>query len=830
MNLLKSAPLLRSDDEDEPQGLFTRCSAISQEPLTPLTKLLLAALLVLLILTSVFLGLFVGVEQRLSAHNPPTADKTSTATTIIRTTTTVHPSHPTSRPEERPCLDSHCVVLAASILTSLDTTQDPCEDFYGFANGGWLKANPLPNDKGSYGSFEEVTVQNQRTIQQILTKNSSSFMSPDAETLIKLQDLYQSCLAEDFMDSLGINPLKDVVNMVKKLFNISFPSVGSLRAEQHILNSNVRPGLTAAVAYLHSRGIGGLFAFDVEGDAAVDPNEMVLWFYQPELGLPSKEYFEENSTLEVYTSTITRIFSALEQEQSDYAEPTSNRPNLWPPVPWPPWGDDDDDEDSPQPQPRKTPRELAVAVVTFEREIARASLDLDLLQQDPLGTYNPMSFSNFSASIPEFDFPAYWSTFAPRSFPNHIIVTYPTYLQSLSTLLARTAGDVLEGYLVARVSLSLAEYLGTGTQIWKAHRELIEELTGIKKGTVGDREEYCSSKVESAFGFATGRFFVKESFSEESKSQATQVINGIVEAFKESLSNLDWMDQSSAEAAFEKASAIRIKVGYPISPDTLDAHDVASYYSRLTTNKVDFFGNMLRARVFTSTLNWAQLGKRRNQDAWLMVPSEVNAYYNAPANEIVFPAGILRTPFFSEDWPSYLTYGAFGQVAAHELTHAFDSAGRFYDQEGKLREWWTNTTSKAFEERRECISRQYSNYTVKDGKGGQIHVNNIGDQGLIQAHRAWKAQFETSFDAGNEYLLPGMNYTRDQLFFISFGRAWAQNIKPETAVQRVRSDPHSPNIYRVIGTLVNMPEFAAAFNCPIGSKFNLPEEKRCKLW
>jgi len=215
----------------------------------------------------------------------------------------------------------------------------------------------------------------------------------------------------------------------------------------------------------------------------------------------------------------------------------------------------------------------------------------------------------------------------------------------------------------------------------------------------------------------------------------------------------------------------------------------------------------------------------------------VNAYFNPPSNEIVFPAGILEPPFFSHDWPSYLSYGAFGQVAAHELTHAFDSAGRLYNQEGKLENWWTNASNAGFQIKQECIEAQYSAYTVDDGKGGVIHVNgnltsgeNIGDTGLIQAYRAWKAQYSDSFQGGNEFLLPGMNYTREQLFFISFGRIWGNTMKTAAQVQRVRTDPHSPNIYRVDGTVSNIPEFAAAFNCPKGAKLNPPPEKQCLFW
>jgi len=212
----------------------------------------------------------------------------------------------------------------------------------------------------------------------------------------------------------------------------------------------------------------------------------------------------------------------------------------------------------------------------------------------------------------------------------------------------------------------------------------------------------------------------------------------------------------------------------------------------------------------------------------------VNAYFNPPANEIVFPAGIMRPPFFNKAWPAYMNYGAFGMVAAHELTHAFDSSGRLYNENGKLEEWWTDETSEGFNKRQKCISKQYSKYTIDDGKGGKAHVDgeltsteNIGDSGLIQAFRAWKAQFDGD---KNDYLLPGLDYTREQLFFIAFGRVWATNMRAEAAIARLRSDPHSPARWRVDGTLRNVPEFAKVFKCPSGSPMNPRREDRCLLW
>ncbi|KIJ23039.1 hypothetical protein M422DRAFT_81961, partial [Sphaerobolus stellatus SS14] len=439
------------------------------------------------------------------------------------------------------CMDSNCIVLAAAVLSSLDATRDPCEDFYGFVNGGWMNEHPIPADKGRYGHFDEVALKNRMIIRQILEQNPSLVPSPDSQTLTKLQNLYASCMDEDHLDSLGIQPLLQVVNTVRGLFNGSTTVVDASHGSQHALSIAPHRGLTAALSYIHSRGIDALFEFIIEGDVGVDPNAMTLWFYQPGFGLPSKEYFEDKDIVDKYTSTLERFFAALNENSEENVQ-------YWPPFPWPPWGGDDDDK---KPQ-YKTPAELAKAVVEFEGKIAIATLDLDRLQQDPFGTYNPVNARNISESIPQVDFPGYWSSFTPRAFPDRIIVTYPPYLESLSSLLSNTSDDVIEGYLIARVTQSLAEYLGQETEIWKANRELVELLTGIKKGAVGDRAEYCATKVTNTLGFASGRFFVQEAFGGESRSKATRVITDIVDAFKHSLSGVDWMDTTSAEAAAEK--------------------------------------------------------------------------------------------------------------------------------------------------------------------------------------------------------------------------------------------------------------------------------------
>ncbi|KZT28481.1 metalloprotease [Neolentinus lepideus HHB14362 ss-1] len=871
----ETAPLLRDPEaeggqdydgsEERDPTFLDRVTSVVQEPLTPLTKVLLVIALVFLLLSSVFIGLFAGAQHKLKEGGggggnrvtvTATTTATATSTDVSTTTVSVPLPAPTGPPEEKACFSSDCILLSANILSSLDTSYDPCENFYDFANGGWLANHPLPADKGNFGIFNALAQSNQQVIRQILESSEYSAIlypeeSADKTLLKKLRGLYQSCMNEDQLNDIGPTPLIRLVETVQALYRGKTTIVDAAAKDDA---EKERDGLTAAIAFLHSRGIDALFDFSIDGDVAVDPNFMTLWFSQPKLGLPAKEYYNEESIRELYNDVLERLLVTIAEEQ-EYSEGSSlsgasigdrgvselllseDKYKWWPPWPWPPWGgdgDDDggDDDEDPEDKYERAHR-LAKAVVDFEWKLANASLDLDILYQDPYATYNPVPLSNLTKTLPQICFEEYFATFTPRNFPERVIVTYPAYPVSLSDILNNTKSDVLEAYLVTRAALATASHLGMQTEAWQAVRSLDEELKGIKKGAVGDRSEYCASQVENALGYASGRYFVNETFGGESREKGTQVIQDIIEAFKKSLSEIEWMDEESAKAAAEKADALRIKVGFPLYPDTLSAASVAAYYSRVKISDDAFFDNLLSADANEEYWKWQKLGKQRNPNDWEMYASTVNAYYNPPGNEIVFPAGILQPPFFSEKWPAYLAYGAFGMVAAHELTHAFDSSGRLYNQDGKLEEWWTNTTSAGFQVKQDCIVKQYSAYTVDDGKGGKIHVNgnltageNIGDTGIIQAYRAWQAQYDSS----KEYLLPGLNYTREQLFFIAFGQVWAQNIKPASAVQRVRTDPHSPNQYRVDGTVSNVPEFAEAFNCSARAKLNPPRAKQCILW
>lgn len=271
-----------------------------------------------------------------------------------------------------------------------------------------------------------------------------------------------------------------------------------------------------------------------------------------------QEYYEEEDITDLYRKVLERLLITLHEEEdaetSAIQGPTTpalavheERLRVWPPWPWPPWdgdGGDKDDEDKKPVNRTEEAQKLAVDIITFEKKIANASLDLyafhdcisgpslttpcrDILLQDPIATYNPVPFSNLTDAFPQFDFPAYFSTVAPRNFPNKVILTSTTYPASLSQILEETHKSTVQAYLETRAALSLAPNLGIETQAWLAVRSLEERLKGIKPGAVGDRAEYCVGKVEVAMGFAAGRYFVQETFGGESRKKGTKVITGM---------------------------------------------------------------------------------------------------------------------------------------------------------------------------------------------------------------------------------------------------------------------------------------------------------------
>jgi putative endopeptidase len=343
------------------------------------------------------------------------------------------------------------------------------------------------------------------------------------------------------------------------------------------------------------------------------------------------------------------------------------------------------------------------------------------------------------------------------------------------------------------------------------------ELSGQKE--IEPRWKRCVQATDDAVGEILGKAFVERQFAGESKTMALEMIQGIESAFAANLPDLSWMDDATRARAMEKMKALTNKIGYP---------DHWRDYSSLTFKKGDFFGNEIAARRFEARREVDRIGKPVDKTEWHMTPPTVNAYYNALANEMVFPAGIMQSPFFHRDFPAPMNYGGIGLVMGHELTHGFDDQGRKFDPKGRLEAWWDPSASKKFEERTACVEKLYEGYEVQPG----VHLNgkltmgeNIADMGGVK--EAYRAYHDWAGRQGDpEEKVAGL--TPDQLFFVSFAQTWCTVASPEFERLRATVDPHSPPRFRIQGPLSNFPAFAKAFGCAEGTPMN-PKNK-CEIW
>ncbi|CAH8494244.1 unnamed protein product [Dicrocoelium dendriticum] len=357
---------------------------------------------------------------------------------------------------------------------------------------------------------------------------------------------------------------------------------------------------------------------------------------------------------------------------------------------------------------------------------------------------------------------------------------------------------------------------------------LLEEYKEAESGLKIDpaRWQTCVTETQATFGMVIGRIFVNQKFDQKSKEAATEMITEIREAFKENFATVEWMQEEDKVKAIEKVDTMKASVGYP--PDINDIAKETRVYASIKNMSVDtYLENYLACSeaLFRDHMN---LLRTMNKDEWELSPHIVNAFYKDNANHIYFPAGILQNPVYDHKHPLSLNFGGIGMVVGHEITHAFDQYGSKRDAQGNLRQWWSNKTREAFERNSQCMIEQYSNYSVLNTSlnGKMTLGENIADNGGIKAaYKAFK-KLEAKYSDGP--ILPGLNFTSDQLFFLSFAQLWCVKHLPRSVLNTVLFDVHTVDQYRVIGTLTNSEDFARVFKCPVGSYMN--PEKKCKVW
>lgn len=702
------------------------------------------------------------------------------------------------------CMTPACVHAAASILDSLSTNDEvkPCDNFEEFVCGGWKSQHDLRADQRELNEMSLIDEKSNAILRHVLESEytvsvrqstvslsaANSIASLDKANFNKLRDGYIACMNEDLIAQRGLEPLLKFVNELKDIYPLARSSEAKEKPKKP---EDSTEDVTNAITYLQELGVAGFIDFGISADDK-DPDSQVLSLQGPRrIGLRSKEEYKDDKVVAKYTSTIGAMFKIIAQKE----------------------GQDISAE------------VLSEGIVALEKELSKVSMDEEDAN-DPLHYYNPRTLAEVKALSPVIDVEAIIKRFSPNYIPSRLIVSSPEYIEKVNAIIQDTPRDVVQAYFIWKLVYALSSKVDQGSVT------PIVELKDMLQGTKAQPERWrtCVRTMDQDLGWILGRFFIEKAFSEEAKAFGERIIRDIKNQFSETLGKLDWFDSEAAKLAIRKVHNIVQKIGYPDkSPNITSPASLHEYYAGVTISADTFFENSLSVTKTFNRKAWEKLSEPTDRAEWDMTPPTVNAYYNPPGNEIVFPAGIMQFPIFSLDVPEYISYGAFAAVAGHELSHAFDSTGRHYDINGNLTDWWPQATVDEFEKRAQCFVEQYSEFTIDAPGGEKIHVNgkltlgeNIADAGgLNAAFSAWKKR-EVQKPSPE---LPGLQgrLTKEQLFFVSYGRTWCSKIRKEAAVDRVRTDPHSPAWVRVLGTTANAPAFLEAFNCPA-------KKPRCELW
>ena len=454
----------------------------------------------------------------------------------------------------------------------------------------------------------------------------------------------------------------------------------------------------------------------------------------------------------------------------------------------------------------------AQTILRIETALAKASMTR-VERRDPKALDHKMSSGDLKKITPDFQWQVYFTKVGLPSLGS-LNVTAPAFFKTLNEELDKESLPDWKVYLRWHLVHASAPYLASA---------FLNENFAFYGKTLRGQEQLkpvwkrCSEYVDDYLGEALGQAYVEKYFSPRAKQDAMKIVKEIQSAMEQDINGLPWMSTATKQQALAKLHGMANKIGYP---------DKWRDYSKLEIVRGDNLGNFERARQFEFNRQIAKIGKPVDRGEWDMSPPTVNADYNPQMNDINFPAGVLQPPAFDPDSDAAPNYGDTGGTVGHELTHGFDDEGRQFDAKGNLRDWWTPEDAKEFQQRADCISTQYSGYTIID----DIKINGkltLGEDvadlgGLMLAYMAWKQ------DTKDQKLDPLDGLTPDQRFFVGYGQSWCGQSRDETKRLRATVDPHSPEKYRTNGVVSNMPQFQEAFHCKAGAP--MVNQNRCRVW
>ena len=652
-------------------------------------------------------------------------------------------------------------------LDLMDKSVRPNDDFFKFVNGTWLKNTEIPADKTRWGSFDELRQNTDKDALAILNEATKNPKYKSNTDQGKAINMYKAAMDTVARNKQAIAPLKPYLAKINAVKNIQ--DLQKLMMETEAQGGGV-----------------GFFGVGVGADEK-NSNRNVVSLGPGPLGLPDRDYYvsEEKDSKEKRQQYVLHVAKMLQflGEKPEAAKADAEK------------------------------------VLALEIQMSKPRLDR-VERRDSKKQYNPTSIADLQKMLPAVN----WNTYLKGvgfAKVDTIIVGQPRYMTALQTIFTENKVEDWKAYMRWMLLRGASGQLSTDieTANWDFYGKA---LTGALKQR--PRHEKALQVVNGTVGEALGKLYVEKMFPAEAKDKASKMIKNVIRAYEIRINNLAWMSPQTKLKAIEKLNKLTIKIGYP---------DKWEDYSALVVKSPQeggsYFDNIRNVSKWQWQKDLDKLNKPVDKTEWGMSPQTVNAYYNPSYNEIVFPAAILQPPFYDYKADEAVNYGGIGAVIGHEISHGFDDQGASYNADGNLIDWWTAEDLKQFTALGTSLADQYSALEPLPG----VHVDgkftlgeNIGDLGGINA--AYDGLQLYLKENGNPGLIDG--YTPEQRLFISWATVWRGKIRDEALKNQVKTDPHSPAMYRAYVPLINLDTFVQAFNIKEGDGMYVAPEKRVKIW
>ena len=633
----------------------------------------------------------------------------------------------------------------------------PSEDLYRHMNQKWIDANPIPEDRARYGSFLILAEEAEKAVRTIIEECQSAAPGTEAR---KVGDLYTSFMNESRVNELGAEPLRPLLAQIDEADSLS--------------------ALVGLLGRLERRGIGSFVSMWVDNDPG-NPERYLLFIEQGGIGLPDESYYREDTFAEIrtaYRAHLERMFTLA--GLTDAAD-------------------------------------RAARVFGVENRIAASHWD-NVRCRDTHATYNLTPWAEFASALGPIAAPWRDALDVSDAVFDEVVVRQPSFIEDVRAVIESASHDELADWLRWQVINGLAPYLSD--DVSAANFDFYgKTLTGTPQQRA--RWKRGVSFTEGSMGEAIGKIYVERHYPPAAKAAMDVLIANLTEAYRDSITNLEWMSPETKVRALEKLDKFTPKIGYPAKWRD---------YSSVTVHADDLVANVTAVAEFEFARELGKVGKPLDRDEWFMLPQTVNAYYNPGFNEIVFPAAILQWPFFDVNADPAANYGGIGGVIGHEIGHGFDDQGSEFDGDGRLSNWWTDEDRERFTELTRALIDQYN--ALEPAALPGHHVNgeltigeNIGDLGGLSI--AWKA-YQLSLDGNEPPVIDGL--TGAERFLLSWAQVWRQSARDEEALRLLTIDPHSPTEFRCNQIARNLDLFHETFGVTEGDPMWMDPSERVTIW